>query len=69
MQSVLVILACLSGDCRAHVLTAPMPYAACVSASMPAAAKWVGEHPKWRVTRIVCADPRKLSSFLGRTQA
>lgn len=69
MQSILVILACLSGDCRAHVLSQPMPLVACLSASQSEAAKWAGEHPKWEVKRIVCADPDRLAAFLGRTQA
>lgn len=69
MYSILAIVACLSGeDCQVHVLSDPIPQMQCMAWSQPAAAKWAGEHPKHRIDRVMCADPKRLDSFLGRSQ-
>jgi hypothetical protein len=71
MYSVLAIVACLSTDqqCQVHVLSEPVPRVQCMTWSQPAAAQWAGQHPKHRIARILCADPKQLDNVLGRTQA
>lgn len=69
MESVLVLLACLATDCQPFVLSEVVPQAECMSLSQPMAAKWAGDHPQYTIRKIICADPRELAAFLGRTQA
>jgi hypothetical protein len=68
-EAVLVIFACLAGDCHPFVVSPPMPQALCMTYSQPAAAHWAGSHPNHEIRKIVCADPRRLAAFLGRGQA
>jgi hypothetical protein len=71
MYSILAIVACLSAEegCEVHVLSDPVPQTQCMMWSQSAAAEWAGQHPNYRIDRIMCADPKRLDNFVGRNQA
>ncbi|RWO34754.1 MAG: hypothetical protein EOS10_00170 [Mesorhizobium sp.] len=71
MTAVLVLfVSLLDGTQREPiVLTGAMPHLMCMSLSQPMAAKWQGEHPKHKIIKIACADPKQLAAYLGRHAA
>lgn len=70
MVSLLLITCLATGqDCRPHVEAERMSFGECMSQSQQVAAAWASEHPKRKVSRIICTDERRVPYYLGRDQA
>lgn len=71
MTSILVLfVTALNGSGpQTLAITEPMPLTMCKSISMPMAAKWMGEHPRLKLTRFACVDPKMVKAILGQHQA
>lgn len=69
MESILILLACLSnGECI-PVVGQQMPHTQCMATSQQQAASWVGKNPAYKIKRYACVEPRAVQAILGRTQA
>lgn len=69
MESVLILMACLStGECIPVVgqLTSTSQ---CEATSQQQAAAWIGKNPAYRIKRMGCVEPRAVQAILGRLQA
>jgi len=51
---VLVLIACLNGTCERHVVARGLTATACMASSQIEAARWVGDHPEWRISMVRC---------------
>ncbi len=71
MTAILVLFVTALNGTAPQVLaiTAPMPAAMCQSIGMPMAAAWIGEHPKLRLSRLACVDPKQIATVLGKHAA
>jgi hypothetical protein len=72
-STILVIVACLSGghDCSPYPITDEIPWSECMSGptAQVEVQKWLHEHPKRRLKKLACVEPRRVQAYLGRTQA
>jgi len=71
MTAALILITCsLSGsDCRPHVQAEGMGLSECMVQSQRAAAQYAIEHPKRRISRVICTDHRRVGFYIGRGQA
>jgi hypothetical protein len=71
MTSILVLFVVGLNGSGPQVLaiTDPMPKTMCMSIGQPMAAKWLGEHPKLKLTRFACVDPKHIAAVLGKNSA
>lgn len=69
MESILVLIACLSnGECI-PVVGKQAPQLECLATSQQLAAAWIGDHPAYRIKRMGCVQSAELQAILGRAQA
>lgn len=71
MNAILVLFVATLNGAAPQVLaiTDPMPMTLCQSIGMPMAAAWIGEHPKLRLIRFACVDPKMVGAILGKHSA
>lgn len=70
MSILVLFVVSLNGTApQALAITDPMPRTMCQSLGMPMAAKWIGEHPKMKLVRFACVDPKQIGAVLGKHQA
>lgn len=71
MNSVLVlfVIAANGTPPQALAITDQMPKTTCMSIAMPMAAQWMGQHPKLKLVRFACVDPKQVSAILGKHEA
>jgi hypothetical protein len=73
MLAVLVMTACATTSgveyCQPFVLSPVVQKHECFALSQPNMARWIGEHPAYRVKEFTCAKPEEVSALLGRDQA
>ena len=73
MSTILVIVACLAGgsDCKPYPITGEIPWSECMSgpAAQNAVREWLEQHPKRRLKKFACVEPRRVRAFLGRMRA
>lgn len=68
MEAVLVIFACVAGDCF-PVVGEQTLHSQCMATSQAVAADWLKDHPGYSVKGLSCVDPKRLSVLLGRGEA
>ncbi len=66
---VLVLIACLNAECRVVQLSEPVVAAGCMASAQTAAARWVGDHPRYRVKKLLCVRPDQLVDLLDEYRA
>jgi hypothetical protein len=54
MTYVLVLIACLDGNCKQEVLARDLSVSSCFASSQIEAARWAGDHPGWKIQKINC---------------
>lgn len=76
MFSIFAIYACTAfgtpkQECDWHTPTDVMPWVQCMSGptGQVMVEKYVREHPKHKVIRYACIDPKRFQAYRGRTQA
>lgn len=50
----LVIIACLAGNCRPHIIPTDGTVVQCAATSIQSVARWAVDNPGWKIMRIEC---------------
>ncbi|OQM74921.1 hypothetical protein [Manganibacter manganicus] len=71
MLSALILITCstVGFDCTTTVVADNIPFHTCPIAAQSEAAKYIHDHPKRKVVRMICADPRRIQFYLHRNEA